>query len=84
MCVFVCVCVCARACVCINVYMCMHMCMYACMHIYRAVKDYQLPLIVFDINFHVGEALDTYATKKALNAKQQRAVLPARFAAPGN
>jgi hypothetical protein len=53
------------------------------MHIYRAVKDYQLPLIVFDINFHVGEALDTYATKKALNAKQ-RAVLPARFAAPGN
>ena len=50
----------------------------------RAVKEYQLPLIVFDINFHVGEALDTYATKKALNAKPQLAVPLARFSAPGN
>ena len=45
----------------------------------------QLPFIVFDIDFHVGEALDTYATKKALNAKPMLAVPSApAFAAPGN
>jgi len=46
---------------------------------FRATKDYELPLIVFDVNFHVGEALDSVATKKALNA----ANVPT-LAAPGN
>mmetsp|Transcript_95133 Transcript_95133/g.153418 ORF Transcript_95133/g.153418 Transcript_95133/m.153418 type:complete len:613 (-) Transcript_95133:51-1889(-) len=51
---------------------------------FRATDDYLLPLIVFDVDFHVGEALDTVASNKALNAQRRIERRPSTFALPGN
>lgn len=56
---------------------------------FRATKDYELPLIVFEVKFQVGEPLDAVATKKALNQKKllpgAPQAAPSRgYAAPGN
>ena len=49
---------------------------------FRATEDYELPLIVFDIAFHVGEALDTVASKSMARAPAPAARAPATTA-PG-
>ena len=49
---------------------------------FRATEDYELPLIVFDIAFHVGEALDAVASKAMAQTPAPAARAPAT--APGS